>query len=103
MNQNIGISELTTGVDRSGMESYIESLRLHLITEVFQDIDDVSAIEATINAGWQGVSKDRFLDQFKTMREQIKEDLQKEFINTTNRLYELQSNYFKQHENMMME
>ncbi len=103
MNNNIGISDMTTGIDSTGMQNYVESLKLHLLQEVKDDIDDVQSIVDTINSGWQGVSRDRFLASFEKARESIKADLDQEFNNVVGRLSELQTNYFKQDENMVQE
>ncbi len=101
MNYNIGIGDMTTGIDKDGMDKYIENLRLNLLEEVQKTINDVTEIENVIKAGWQGVACENFLKNFATAREKICDDLSNEFEDVKNRLSELQANYFVQDENMV--
>ncbi len=100
---NLSIGDLTTGIDSNGMESYIDTLKASLITETKDKIDDISAIQSSIDAGWQGVAKDRFMKDFEEARKLVKEDLEKEYENLENRLAELQAQYFEADQNMIVE
>ena len=97
----IGISELTIGIDRNGMETYKDSLKAELLVSTRQRIEDITAIESAINQGWQGVSKDKFMDKFKTLRERVSDDLEREYKDLEYRLDELVSNYFQQDKKMI--
>lgn len=98
---NLGIDSLTTGISSSGMENYIEGLKAEYITTTEELIDDISNIQNIIDNGWQGVAKDNFMSQFEKARNNVKEDLRKEYDNLVARLNELQAQYFEADSNMV--
>lgn len=102
-NNDLSIGGLTIGIDANGMETYQDNLKVALLDKTCEVIDNVSMLEAIINAGWQGVSRDRFLKSFQEMRTRINEDLVKEYADLRYRLSELQSNYFKQDQDLIPE
>lgn len=99
--KDASIQELTTAIDSQGMQSYFESLKLHLLTEVVEDLEDTAEIENAINTGWQGVARDNFLTNLSKQITSIEEDLEKEYNNVEARMGELQSDYFNQDQNMV--
>jgi uncharacterized protein YukE len=98
---NMDISEMTEGVSEKGMEDYIDSLKAYLLTETTKIINDTSALEAAINSGWQGQSRDKFIEKFNEARMAISMDLKREFNDLNNRLAELLANYFAQDSKMI--
>lgn len=98
---NMGISEMTEGISTNGMEEYLENLKAHLLTETTKIINDTSALESAINSGWQGQSRDKFIEKFNEARMAISMDLKKEFKDLQNRLAELEMNYFAQDSKMI--
>lgn len=101
INNNLQMGDLTIGVSKAGMDSYIENLKLEIITNTIQKMDNIQAIEAAINKGWQGESRDKFLTLFKKQRDLIKEDLKKEYKDLEFRLQELEASYYKQDKEML--
>lgn len=98
---NMDIGDMTEGISAKGMEEYIESLKAYLLVETTKIINDTSALESAINAGWQGQSRDKFIEKFNEARSAISDDLKKEFKDLNNRLAELQINYFAQDSKMI--
>lgn len=101
--ENLGIDSLTIGVSHAGMDAYRDELKMAVIQETKELIDDYADVESAINSCWQGISRDRFLEAFKTTREQIKNDLDAEYNDLDARLNELEYMYYQQDSNMMME
>ena len=98
---SLDIGSFSTGVSADGMNDYMESLKTKYITETRDLLDDVEEINNAINQGWQGVSKDNFMEQFEKAREVVKEDLDKEYQNFQNRLDELSAQYFETDQNLL--
>ncbi len=100
---NMSIGDMTMGVDHSGMDTYREGLKTEVLTNTKTKIEDVSTVETDINNAWQGVSRDRFLESFKQVREQIAQDLEAEYNDLEARLNELEYMYYQQDEHMLEE
>ena len=100
---NMTIDTMTIGVDHSGMDSYREALKLEVLTNTREKINEVADVENAINNAWQGVSRDRFLTQFKNTRESISDDLEAEYNDLDSRLNELEYMYYQQDQNMIEE
>lgn len=94
LESNLGIGDLTIGIDANGMVQYKEDLRAELLQQSKEKINNVQEVLDAINAGWQGVSRDNFVKQFASVREKICEDLDNEYADLENRLTDLQSAYF---------
>lgn len=101
--RDVGIDGLSIGISSQGMDEYIEVLRISLLQNVKEQIDDVTELETKINAGWQGQSRDRFLNLFEQSRNNVKDDLEAEYNDLVARLVELQQNYFAQDANMIQD
>lgn len=100
---NLGIGDLDIGVSQQGMEQYISELRFELLQTSKEKINSVDTIVNAINNGWQGRSRDIFLEKFSTAREEICADLDKEYQDLENRLTDLQSAYYAADINLMSE
>ena len=98
---NVGIDDLTIGISAAGMEEYKKNLKAYLLTQSVDKINDTSTLEAAINNGWQGASRDVFMEKFNQMRESIVNDLSKEFDDLSARLEELEEDYFAQDNKMI--
>ena len=101
--ENLGIDSLTVGIDKKGMINYREHLRIEVIKNTQEKIDDYSGVVNAITDCWQGESRDRFLRSFRDMRERIKNDLEQEYNDLEARLKDLENMYFKQDQNMIIE
>ncbi len=92
---------VTEGISKSGVEAYVEYLQVEVIQSLINKLDDVGEIQAAIDKGWQGESRDKFLRAFASTINQTEEEIQAEFKNLVDRLSELIQSYYKQDENMM--
>lgn len=95
------IEEMTMGVSNAGMEAYKENLRLKIVDETINLIDNYQEVETELEKCWVGTSKDKFMKEFAVARESIKTDLKLEQNDLEERLLELEALYFKQDEEMM--
>lgn len=100
---NMTIDTMTQGVDHAGMETYREALKAEVLENTRTLINDVDEVESSINSAWQGVSRDRFLNDFSKSRESISTDLEAEYRNLEARLNELEYMYYQQDQNMIDE
>lgn len=100
---NATIGDLSIAVDKNGMEAYRGNLRVKLIVECETKLDDTEALVTAINAGWQGISRDKFLKALNKEIEDVKNDLEREYQDLNNRLIELESYYYKQDQEMVID
>lgn len=101
---DLGIDALSIGVSASGMEAYKERLKVELLDDAVKQIEQAyTDVMTEVNKGWQGVARDRFEQQFKTMCENISADLSAEYADLSARLEELQAFYFEQDLNLIEE
>lgn len=99
--KGLAITDLEIGVSTEGLEGYLAKLEADLLTSVATKIDDITNVTTALDAGWQGVARDRFDAQFTAMREKVKTDLQAEYANLVARLQELATDYVTQDQNMI--
>jgi len=97
------LAEMTEGLSAKGMEAYLEALKANLLVKVADTLDTTDELEAAINKGWQGVSRDKFMTQFNTAIKNTKEDLAQEYADLVNKLSELAQSYYAQDANMIMD
>ncbi len=91
---SLSIQDLDIGVSANGIDEYQKSIKSSLLTTSKQLINDVKEVENAINSGWQGDSKERFLKNFKKTREQICDDLDKEYENLKDIIDDLRGAYY---------
>ncbi len=94
---------ITEGLSKQGMEAYLDNLRLGILNDVGNALDNTDDLQQAINKGWQGVSRDKFVAQFNKAVETIKEDLAQEYADLVNKLSELAQNYYIQDANMIQD
>lgn len=94
--RDVNIKDMTYGVSSQGMEIYVKNLRTELITKCFDKLEDTKAVSDAIVKGWQGASRDKFLQSFENAIESVERDLRSEWVDLQYRLAELEVNYFKQ-------
>lgn len=100
---NLGIADLTMGINSNGMEEYKDSLKVELLSTTKEKINNVTEVVNAINDAWQGKSRDVFLQQFDQAREKINADLDAEYADLNNRLTDLQSSYFAIDQSLIQE
>lgn len=95
-NTNTGIGDLTIGFSRQGMNEYKESLKIDLLEKSIEKINNTDAMMSAIDAGWQGIARDKFVEDFNQIRQKIANELLQEYNDLNNRLEELANNYLNQ-------
>ena len=92
---------ITEGISSGGMEDYLGKLQIDLLQSVSKALWEVQDLETAINKGWQGVSRDKFLEKFNSAIKATEEDLHDEYRDLVNKLSELSQNYYEQDAKMM--
>ena len=99
-NETADLSNMTYGVSHKGMEAYRQRISSELYSEIWKKLDSVAEIQRAIDSGWQGLSRDKFYNDFIETVVKIRNDIDKEFQDLNARLVELEMNYFKQDEEL---
>lgn len=92
---SLSIQDLDIGVSKAGMEQYKEQIKSDLLITSKELLQNTSEIERAVNAGWQGVSKDKFLSDFKNAVDKICQDLENEHTNLQSVLENLEEIYYQ--------
>ena len=95
------IDTMTEGVSKDGVETLVETMKAELLVSISEKLKATDAISTAIKAGWQGKSRDDFLDSFSKAINAVRRDLAAEYTDVLKRLAELIENYFKQDQEMM--
>lgn len=93
--------DVSQGISKQGMEQYIEDLKADLLIKVSEKLEDTDAMAQAIARGWQGQSRDNFLDQFEKGIRAVQADLASEYSDLMMRLSELTRNYYEQDAKMV--
>ena len=99
----LGIDNLDIGVSTRGASEYFQSLQAQLLTGVETIVNDTEAVIAALDKGWQGVSRDKFDQQFQAAREQLLMDLRKEYTDLVTKIGEVVESYINQDKNMIID
>lgn len=100
-NTNVDIADLTQGMSRKGMGHYNFQLYRHLTVLVRDKLEDVSAIQTAVDAGWQGESRDKFLADFEANIRIVEDQIREAYDALYARIVELTSNYYKQDRDLL--
>ncbi len=97
----IGIGDLDIAVSESGIEDYMDALKLD-IDRICDGLDEErKKIDEKLDAIWVGESKDVFQKNLKKEVKKLKNDLDDEYKDLRNRLRDLANFYFDVDKNMM--
>ena len=88
------IGQLDIGVSKQGMNSFKDALKLKLLDQVKDKINETENVINAVNDGWQGASRDKFLSDFQKATEDLIKDIAAEYTDLENRLTELESAYY---------
>ena len=99
--RDMGFHGVTEGVNRAGMEAYMEYLKVEVIDKIVEALGQVEEMQTQINQGWQGRSRDVFLAQFNNTIANTSNEIQAEFSNLADRLSDLYQSYFEQDAKML--
>ena len=99
--KELGIEGLNIGYSEQGLKDYRRILEDNLIRETGKVLMNVNEIESAINAGWQGKSRDVFMEQLGRTIKNIINDLNDEYDDLNARFKEIENNYITQDEELM--
>lgn len=91
MKENIGISDMTVGVDAHGQEKYLEELKVAVLEETVNLIKDSDAVMTTLDNCWQGEARDRFKRSFEIEKDNLVGELELEYKNLRNKIMYLEN------------
>lgn len=98
---SLGISNLDIGYSEEGFKDYKSKLQIDLIQGTNEKLEATEGIVNAINSGWQGMARDKFIEQFQQSINDIESDLQKEYEDLLARFSEIENNYLAQDQELM--
>lgn len=101
MEQNLGIGQLNIGFSSEGFEEYKSKLQVELIQNTSEKLKDTNTVIQTLNSGWQGKSRDVFVEQLQRTVTNIINDLEREYDDLCARFAEIENNYYEQDNHLM--
>lgn len=97
----IGIGDLDIAVSETGIEDYMEALKLD-IDEICKGLDDEQKnIMTKVDEIWVGKSRDAFEKELKDEVKRLQDDLAEEYKDLKHRLVDLANFYYDVDKNMM--
>lgn len=97
----LGISDLSIGVDSNGMNNYINTLLDSLFVKTQEKLQDTSELVTVISSGWQGFSRDQFIEDLNSSISEMVEKIDTEKTYLQNELNELLYSYQQIDSNLM--
>ena len=97
----MGLSTMTEGISKEGIRELVEVMQAELLKGVVEKLKATEGIQTAITSGWQGKSRDAFLDKMTKAISSIINDLNAEYTDLLKRLAELVESYYAQDEKMM--
>ena len=99
--RDMTFDSVSEGLNIGGLQAYIDFLQIEVVQKILDELDNVGDVEAKINQGWQGKSRDAFFTKFNNTIEKTKDELQLEFTNLKEKLRELALDYYEQDAKML--
>ena len=66
----------TSGVTLEGMNEVLDGIRLVMVDQARENLNNTSALQETIREGWSGSDCDMWLQNFDSLRKEIDESLE---------------------------
>lgn len=99
--RDMSLDTMTEGISKAGMENLLEMMQVKLLSGVRDELSKTEGIVSALKAGWQGKSRDVFLEKLDKSVSGIATDLANEYYDLMKRMRELAENYYKQDQRMM--
>ena len=99
--RDMSLDTMTEGISVQGMRNFTDLLKAKLLTGVCEQLEKTDGIGKALQAGWQGESRDVFMQKFTNSVVAISRDLTAEYNDLMNRLGELLDSYYEQDKKMM--
>lgn len=62
VNDNMGISDATIGISKTGLENYRQELQFSVINDTKKELRDYKAIPDAISTAWNGAAAQKFVN-----------------------------------------
>ena len=95
------LSDLTIGVDNGGFFNFITNVVNDTTNNLHKELEKTEGIIEAVNKGWQGVSRDIFLEQLDSSIEKIKNDISREHDQLQAILLEVMDSYYSIDSNLL--
>lgn len=95
------LDTMTEGISKDGIENLVEVMHTELLKGVSDKLKDTEGITTALKAGWQGKSRDEFIEGMSNAIDRIIMDLTAEYNDLLKRLAELVQSYYEQDAKMM--
>lgn len=101
---SLAITEMTTGMSASGMETYLENIKAEILTNVQGQLDTArDNINNKLKQAWVGQSEERFEQLLTKAVDDVKVELEAEYNALAARIGELQNDYYNQENALIAE
>lgn len=98
---DMGLDTMTEGISKEGIENLVEVMQTELLKGVSEKLKETEGITTALKAGWQGLSRDKFLEDMSKAIDGVIADLEAEYSDLMKRLSELVQSYYEQDAKMM--
>lgn len=98
---DMSLDTMTEGISKEGIRGLVEVMEAQLLKGVSEELKNTENVQTAIKAGWQGKSRDAFLDNMTEAVNGIISDLSAEYTDVLKRLAELVESYYAQDKKMM--
>lgn len=98
---DMALDTMTEGISKQGIENLVDVMQAELLKGVSEKLKETEEIQTALKAGWQGYSRDVFIENMSTAIDAIIEDLTSEYYDIMQRLAELVQSYYEQDAKMM--
>lgn len=95
------LDTMTEGISKQGIDNLVEVMQTKLLTGVSEKLKETEGITTALKAGWQGKSRDAFIENMSKAIDGIISDLQAEYMDLMKRMSELVQSYYDQDAKMM--
>lgn len=93
-NRDLTLENMTEGIDVQGMQQLLEDLRVNVLENISNQLEQTEGIVTALNRGWQGAARDAFLLDFSNKIEEVRNNLQAEYNDLNRKFGELADSYF---------
>lgn len=99
--RDMSLDVMTEGISVQGMRDFTDFINAKLLKGVSSKLEETKGIVTALNSGWQGESRDVFINNFEKGIKQVQKDLNTEYKDLMKRLGELMDDYFNQDKKMI--
>ena len=99
--KDMDFNGVTEGFSKEGYGYYISYLKLNIVDTICDMLDKTDGIINALNKGWQGNSRDKFIEKFNKTKNKTEDEIIAEFKSLKSKLSILAYNYYEQDAKML--